>query len=226
MSMAELTSFAHEAFRSLSESFRYMGLLIGCLVYLFCMEGKAKVRFLVYISMGILVLFQLPFFTGAVLHAVPQEEYVDLMWLLPSAFLIAYAAVRHFFAQKDRKGKVVWAAVCIVLLLLTGWYAGIKPENWDQINKEYYVNQEMMDICSLVPADQESLVVVYEEELGRTLRSLSGEIRVMYAEISVEQVEYDPEATHLILNRESLGAEMQLYPLVGETEHYLCFGLQ
>ncbi len=180
MTVSELINFAHQAFISCSEGSSYMALLLGSLIYLFCVEENSFLRYIVYGSLGIMGLFVFPPIIRFGLLYFGEQRYIKMLLVIPSGILISYAAVQNYGKLPDGKQKRIWISICVLLLLLSGRYVYLRMYSNGLIQNKYYVSDEEAKICSTVSLDTSNKILVCNKEIARAFRRINGNYQLLY----------------------------------------------
>lgn len=196
MDIIELFEYAHRVFISCSDSFRYMALFFGAMLYICVIEKNKLAKVLTYGSLLLMALFVFPPIVGIGIWFFPEEEYVNVLRLMPTLILIAYVFVKHFFELESSKQKTIWICFCILLLLLSGKCTYFRVFSTGIAQNKYYVNDEYMEICSTIPLEKENKILVCNTDLAKAVRRISGESRLVYG-ADIEKGNYTKEVKQL-----------------------------
>lgn len=116
--MAEIIQTITSIYRSYSGSSIFMLLVLIALLYLWITEDKKDtVTVLVYLVTGLFALFFIPFYAYVIIHFILEEEvYYRMLWLVPTACIFAYAAVRALIRTQGlfRRGVVAFLLICFL----------------------------------------------------------------------------------------------------------------
>lgn len=157
---------------------RYMGTglmliwFVLALVYLFLKEKRKPYRILlIYTPVIILLVFFNPLFFGLFEAAVGSEIYFRLLWLLPVAVVIGYAAVLICASLKGRM-KQVFAMTAILVLIVSGKLV-YSSSLFSKAENIYHVPQTVVEICDAIKVEGREVMAAFPGEFLLYVRQYS-----------------------------------------------------
>lgn len=166
------------------------------LVYLFLKEKRKPYRILlIYTPVIILLVFFNPLFFGLFEAAVGSEIYFRLLWLLPVAVVIGYAAVLICASLKGRM-KQVFAMTAILVLIVSGKLV-YSSSLFSKAENIYHVPQTVVEICDAIKVEGREVMAAFPDEFILYVRQYSPLICMPYGR---EIFDYYNELNALIMS--------------------------
>lgn len=160
------------------------GLIVGwfllSVVYLLIKEKRKNIRIMfVYVPVILLLLFFNPLFAKLIYTFVQDDEiYYRILWLIPITAVIAYAAVHMYSVLKGRV-RIVFAGVCVVLVMLSGSFI-YNNVFFNKAENLYHVPQSVVDICDAIEVEGREVMAVFPAELLQYVRQYSPVVCMPY----------------------------------------------
>lgn len=159
------------------------GLIVGwflvSVIYLLFREKRKHVRIVfVYVPVLLLLFFFNPLFSELVYGFVGDEIYYRILWLLPMTVVIAYSAV-CLYGQLEGKLRLLFAAVCVVLIAVSGNFIYSNPFFRPAQNR-YHMPQTVVDICDAIEVEGREVMAVFPVELIQYVRQYSPVVCMPY----------------------------------------------
>lgn len=131
----------------------YQYLLLAAVLYLLLWRRKKEsTRSILPYLLTVLVIFAFPLTAGIIYRCIGRSVYWRVLWILPTALVIALAGTEFI---KERKSKAL--KFCLVILFagvigVSGksvWQAG----NYQEVHNNQKVPDEVAQICDLIRSD-------------------------------------------------------------------------
>lgn len=169
---------------------KYMGtglisiLFLAALVYLLIKEKDRPKRILfIYCPIIVLLLFFNPLFFGIFAYAAEEEIYFRLMWLLPVAVVIAYAAVSIFDLLKG-KARIGFGVTAVLVICVSGKLVYSSPL-YSVAENLYHVPQKVVDICDAIKIEGREVMAAFPDEFLLYVRQYSPVVCMPYGRESI-----------------------------------------
>lgn len=131
----------------------YQYLLLAAVLYLLIWRRKKQsTRTMVPYLLTALVIFALPLTAGIIYRCIGKSVYWRVLWILPTALVIALAGTELI---KERKSRAVQFCLVVLFAAAIGisgksvWQAG----NYQEVNNNQKVPDEVAQICEIVRED-------------------------------------------------------------------------
>ena len=152
---------------------------LASLLYLFLMEKRKPMRIMfVYVPVILLLLFFNPLFSRLVYGVVGNEIYYRILWLLPIAVVIAYAAI-DVWGRLEGVRKRIFIVAAAGLLMLSGSLIYSNPF-FKRAENVYHVPQCVVDICDAIEVKGREVKGVFPAELLQYVRQYSPVVCMPY----------------------------------------------
>lgn len=185
-----------------------LGIYLISAVYLFAAEKKKNIRiYLLYVPMGILILFFNPLFAKLVYSFVGDEIYYRVLWLLPVIVTVAYAAVKLIQSQKSRIRAAVFAAVLCILVL--GGSFVYKNPYFGRAENIYHMPKEVVEICDAIRVEGREVMAAFPLEMLQYVRQYAPYVCMPYGrEMTVDRwVIWHADELYSEMNQETYDAD-------------------
>ncbi len=195
---------------SLFREYMGTGLLVGwfllAVLYLLIKEKRKHIRIVfVYVPIILLFLYFNPLFAKIVYGFVGNEIYYRILWLVPMTVVIAYAAV-HLYGNIKGKTRILFAAVCGVLIMISGSYIYKNP-HFHKAENLYHMPQTVVDICDAIEVEGREVMAVFPIEMLQYVRQYSPVVCMPYGrEQTVDRWNYYNEM-YMIMEAEVVDVE-------------------
>lgn len=164
---------------------KYMGtglisiLFLAAIVYLLINEKNRPKRILfIYCPVIVLLLFFNPLFFGIFAYAAEEEIYFRLMWLLPVAVVIAYAAVAIMDALKG-KARMGFGITAVLVICVSGKLVYSSPL-YSVAENMYHMPQAVVDICDAIEIEGREVMAAFPDEFLLYVRQYSPVVCMPY----------------------------------------------
>lgn len=187
-----------------NEEFRYMALLMACMIYIFCVEKTQVMKRILWLCCCVGILFFVP---PLIKWAVPlfgETGYEKALLLIPANLVIAYTVVDIYAKTEGKKQKAVWCVFCTLMLLLSGKYAYAGSFTSGVFDNAYYIKEPYAEVQSLVPLADGNLILPCDIEIGQLLRRIDGRYKLLYGK-NIENGSYSENVQKIY---EDFGQEM------------------
>lgn len=183
MEMLTNLRLINEIFWEYSREFQYMGLVLVAVIYLYCSQGESlRGRRIACFTMLFFILLAVPPFVWLAELVLGSKELIRLLWMVPSVFLISYAAVLYGGRLQKLGWKLLFGAACILLVLLSGDAldeGGVFQKNENQ--NVYQVSEENLEICRILEgAGLDTVVLGANVEQIHAIRRVNAQTGVIY----------------------------------------------
>ena len=138
------------------------GLIVGwfllALVYLMLKEKRKNIRIVfVYVPLVLLLLYFNPLVAEIIYGLAGNEIYYRILWLLPITVVIAYSVI-HLYGQLKGKIRIVFAAICAVLCMISGSFIYSNPF-FGRAENLYHVPDSVVNICDAIEVQGREVAV-------------------------------------------------------------------
>lgn len=173
----------NEIFWECSRDFQYMGLLLAAVIFLYCShKDHLRGRRMACFVMLFFILLVFPPFVWLAKEILGDAQLVSLLWIVPSVFMISYAAVLYGDSLRGKGSKVLWIAVSILLVMLAGDTVkdgGVFQEN--EYANIYQVSDENLEVCQILEnAGEDAVVLGANVTQIHAIRRVNPQIGVIY----------------------------------------------
>lgn len=168
---------------TLFQEYMGTGLIVGwfllALVYLLVKEKRKNIRILfVYVPIILLLLYFNPLMAELIYGLAGNEIYYRILWLLPMTLVIAYAVI-HLYGALKGKVRILFAAVCAVLCMISGSFIYNNPV-FGKAQNLYHVPDTVVRICDAIEVDGREVMAVFPTELIQYVRQYSPVVCMPY----------------------------------------------
>ena len=168
---------------SLFREYMGTGLLVGwfllAVLYLLVKEKRKHIRIVfVYVPVILLLLYFNPLFAKIVYGFVGNEIYYRILWLVPMTVVIAYGAV-HLYGNIKSKLRILFVAVCGVLIVISGSYIYSNP-HFQKAENLYHMPQTVVDICDAIEVEGREVMALFPVEMLQYVRQYSPVVCMPY----------------------------------------------
>lgn len=159
------------------------GLIVGwfllAVVYLLLKEKRKNVRIVfVYVPIILLFLFFNPLFARIVYGFVGDEIYYRILWLMPITVVIAYAVI-HLYGRLNGRIRIGFAAVCGVLVVISGSYIYNNPY-FRRAENQYHMPQTVVNICDAIVVEGREVMALFPADMLQYVRQYSPVVCMPY----------------------------------------------
>lgn len=164
-----------------------------------------KNKILIFISLGVFILFACPLTARFIIqYCIEEETYWRLLWLLPVPLVTAYAITEGIWHVKLKKPwmRRILACVCAVAVILTGSFVLSREQFSWPVGAEK-LPEPVMEVCKAI--DEAALqnqdlekCVLAEDTLVSYLRQYDGSMKMPYGRIVMRGLK--KKRLHKVLN--------------------------
>lgn len=179
--MADIMKSVLQIYRDYSNASAYMIIVLVALVYLFVTEKNKTIRIaFVYIAMGLLVLFFIPVYSYVIMEFfLEYEVYYRMMWFVPCAALVAYAAVRVLMKTAGLLRRVAIVLLMVATLLTTGSCV-FTDGTYHRAQNAYHVPDEVLGIVDMIKIGDCTNICALPPEIVQYVRQIDADITLCY----------------------------------------------
>ncbi len=158
--MEETMHVVFEALRSYRGASLYFTLYVLSAAYLFFTEEeRAKRILLLYMPLGVFVVFVFPPTAHIVMHTIMDTEiYYRQLWLLPCAATVSYALCRAVMKAKRTSGKLLLTLAGIAVIIFGGKNVYAQG-NYTRAENPQHLPQAAIDVCDAILDDDLEYIV-------------------------------------------------------------------
>lgn len=183
MEMLKNVRLINELFWEYSNNFQYMGLLLAAVIYLYCVQkDNLRGRRMASFTMLFFILLAFPPFVWLAELVLGSADLIRLIWIVPSVFIISYAAVLYGSRLQKVIWKLVFGAVCILLVVLAGDTldeGGVFQKN--EYENLYQVSEENLEVCRILEgAGPNTVALGANVEQIHAIRRVNAQMSVIY----------------------------------------------
>lgn len=154
---------------------QYMGtgmlfqLLLASVMYLgFCMKQKEEKSALVWFPVYALLIYFCPIWIVYMRLRSDGEILYRILWLIPVAVVVSYAAVQYIYLFPARK-QIIAVLMVIVLFVLSGKYI-YSNKQYKKAENAYHIPQVVIDICDDIVVPGREIGACFPIELVQYVR--------------------------------------------------------
>lgn len=179
--MTDIIKSVLTIYRDYAGASAYMIIALVALVYLFVTEKDKTVKMaLIYVSMGLLVLFFIPVYAYVVIEFfLEYEVYYRMLWFVPYAALVAYAGVRLLMRTLGLIRRVVLVVLFAAMLLGTGSCV-FTDGTYKRAENAYHVPQVVIDIVDMIKIGDCTNICAFPPEIVQYIRQVDPDIVLCY----------------------------------------------
>ena len=151
-------------FKQYGGSGMIVGLFLIAVVYLWFTEKEyAKRKILVWLPIGLLLLFFCPFVVIFMETMAEEDVYWRLLWSIPMLVVIAYAGVVVIRMQEGIKRYFSIAAL-IVLICVSGNYL-YDNSGFQKTENLQHIPEEVIEICDAITVEGREVMAAFPVEM-------------------------------------------------------------